>query len=69
MNWSGQEAFQKLKQILVNGQVLTFPRYDLRSRLESDVSATALGFVFSCVRTLEHLVVYGGKGLRPLRLN
>ena len=66
-----QGAFENLKQILVRSPVFAFSRFDLPFRLETDASATALGFVLSLKHAdgLQHPVVYGGRSLRPPEVN
>ncbi|CAC5388074.1 unnamed protein product [Mytilus coruscus] len=69
--WSAEQenAFQKLKKLLLNSPVLAFPNYNIPFHLAVDTSSKGIGYVLYQIHTDEHeedmirVVRFGSKSL------
>jgi hypothetical protein len=70
--WSEQceQAFQKLKQCLVEAPILVFPRPEGRFVLDTDASANGMGAVLSQIQDgQEKVIAYASRSLNPAQRN
>ena len=66
-----EKAFGQLKQALTKASVLITPDWDKPIILQTDASATGLGYVLSPINAdgEEHPIVFGSKKLLPREIN
>ena len=73
IKWTSQceKAFGQLKQTLTKAPVLITPDWDKPFILQTDASATGLGYVLSQINAdgEEHPIVFGSKKLLPSEIN
>ena len=73
VKWTSQyeKAFGQLKQALTKSPVLITPDWDKPFVLQTDASATGLGYVLSQIKTdgEEHPIAFGSKKLLPREIN
>ena len=64
-----QNAFENLKDRLTTAPILTFPKMDKPFILSTDASEYSVGYILSQKHdTREHVIAYGGRGLRGAEL-
>jgi len=69
-NAEQEEAFQKLKDALINSPVMAIPRPTERFYLTCDASDVSVSFNLSqLIDGVEHVIEYGARGLRKSELN
>ena len=73
VKWTSQceKAFGQLTQALTKGPVLITPGWDKPFTLQTDASATGLGYVLSQINAdgEEHSIAFGSKKLLPREIN
>jgi hypothetical protein len=62
-----QEAFEKLKEMLINAPILKLPDFGRPFVLTTDASTSSIAYILGQRDDpgREHAVAYGGRGLRP----
>ena len=70
-NESCQEAFDTLKNALINAPILAYPDMNRPFTLSCDASRSGLGYILGQVGEdkLEHVIAYGGRALKKLEKN
>ena len=71
-NWTEkqQQAFDRLKEMLVKAPILTYPDFDQPFVIYTDASGIGLGAVLSQIRNKkEHVIAYASRSLNPAEKN